>query len=169
MRFSLALPLAFACVQALAQSVDPDSLTTEIRNTGAREVLHKYFDTPAWERQIIPGIKSGSSVWLAVAQEFSAVADAAPSEELGLALYAALPVKPFAVLSVLGAKYGREAEWLCNISFEAELPEEGALPYLARVRGALRSARTPEERKTAAACRRGLARAEVSAKRQGLK
>lgn len=168
-RISLVLSIAFACTQALAQAVDPQSLATEIRSNGAREVLRKYFDTAAWEQQIIPGIKSGSIAWLAVARELSAAADAAPSEELGLALYAALPVKPFAVLSVLGAKYGREAEWLCNISFEAELPAEGAVPYLARVRGALRSARTPDERQTAAACRRGLALAEESAKREGLK
>ena len=106
----LVLSLTFAFSQAFAQPVDPQSMTKEIQSAGAREVLRKYFDTPAWELQIIPGIKSGSIAWLAVAKELSAVADAAPSEELGLALYAALPVKPFAVLAVLGAKYGRNAE-----------------------------------------------------------
>lgn len=168
-RISPAFPLVFACLNAFALPVGPASLATEIRSTGAREVLRKYFDTPAWQEQIIPSIKRGSTDWLAIAKDLYAVADAAPSEELGIALYAALPVKPFAVLSVLGSKYGREAEWLCNVSFEAELPEEGAIPYLLRVRSALRNARTAEERKTAAACRRGLARAEESAKREGLK
>lgn len=161
--------LAFASEQVLAESIDPQSLGAEIRDAGAREVLRKYFETQAWEKLIIPGIKTGSTAWLAIAKDLSAVADAAPSEEIGHALYAALPVKPFAVLAVLAAKYGHEVEWLCNIGFEAEVPEEGALRYLARVRKTLRTANSSEERQTAAECRRGLARAEQSAKLNGLK
>jgi hypothetical protein len=168
-RVAATLLLTSACMHAVAQSITPESLATEIRTSGAREVLRKYFDTPEWEQQIIPGVKSGSTAWLAVARDLSAVADAAPSEELSLALYAALPVRPFAVLSVLGSKHGFEAESLCNMSFEAELPEEGALPYITRVRSSLRSASTPQERRIAAACRRGLARAEESVKRPRLK
>lgn len=168
-RIAATLLLAFACLQSLAQSITPESLAIEIRASGARAVLLKYFDTPEWEQQIIPGVKAGSSTWLAVARDLSAVADAAPSEELSQALYAALPVRPFAVLSALGSKHGFEAESLCNVSFEAEVPEEGALPYITRVRNSLRSASTPEERRVAAACRRGLARAEASVKRARLK
>ena len=88
----------------MAEPATPATVSSEIRSAGARAVLAKYFDTPDWEKAIIPGIKGATDEWLSVARSLSKVADAAPSEELGLALYAALPVRPFAVLTVLRAK-----------------------------------------------------------------
>jgi len=172
-RLSLALTVAaivLAAPLAQSQTISADALASEIRASGARAVLVKYFETPVWINSIRPGIESGSDKWLRIAEQLYKESDGAGTEELGEAIYNALPNRPFAVLREF-ARTSPEAsvESFCDISFEYEVPKEGVHGYLQRVRKALASAKTKQEKAIAAACRRGLVKTEAEAKRLGLR
>ena len=143
-------------------------LIREIQRDGPRAVLRRHFDTSVWATAILPGIKAASDGWLTVAELLHTSADAGGAEDIDLALYSALPVRPFPVLRVLEKKHKRSPSYLCNVSFEAEVPKGGALPYLLLIENALASASTREDKAIAAACRLGLAQARATATRNGL-
>ena len=109
-------------------------LIREIERDGPRAVLRRHFDTLAWTNVILPGIKAASDERLTVAELLQLSADAGGARDLDSALYAALPVRPFSVIRVLEKKCQRPASYLCNVSFEAEVHEGGALPYLQRLK-----------------------------------
>ena len=143
-------------------------LLAEIQARGARRVLHAYYDTKAWSLSVMPGVRSASEDWLTVAVKLKAVADGAAGEDLDLALYGALANNPFRVLPVLEQLYGGPVDQLCNVSFEAELPKQGVVPYISSIRAKLASARSAADREVAAACTRGLELSLETAKAQGL-
>jgi len=163
------------CLLVGAASANPPTrlsaaqLEAEIHAVGAKTVLIKYYDTPAWSASIMPGISSASPAWLRVAERLKAGSDAASSEDLGIALYDALAVAPFRVLPVLTRVYGGSLEDICDVSFEAQVPKQGVSAYLQSVREKLASARTEREKTVAAECLRGLELSQAAATEQGLK
>jgi len=160
-----------AAASAPSGSLSASTVAAEIQTVGASTVLRKYYDTPAWSKAIIPGVRSGAPTWLSVAMQLHTVSDAGSSEDLDLALYAALARAPFRVLPLLSKLYGGTVEDLCNVSFEAELPEPGvsASEYLAQIRAKLADAHTGAEKVMAASCAHGLDRSVAAAKAQGLR
>jgi hypothetical protein len=156
------------CLAGAAERVSPGQLSAEIDAAGPKAVLLKYYDTDVWSNSIEHGIRSAAPEWLRVAEKLHRGADGAGGEDLGLALYGALAVAPLRVLPVLLRVYGGTALELCNVSFEAEIPKQGVAAYLQSVRGGLKAAHTPGERKLAASCSRGLSKSLATAKSQGL-
>jgi hypothetical protein len=154
-------------VSTAAESI-ASKISREINQSNSRQVLRKYYDTPLWVNTMVPGIKTAEDEWLKVAEQLQRGADAAAGEDLDSALYAALPIRPFAVLRVLGKHYKRRMSYLCQVSFEAEIPEGGALPYLERVRHALDSASTKQQKAIATECKNGLDKSRAAAIAQGL-
>ena len=170
-RVSLAFLLLASFVSPLAAqsaSISAKVLRAEISTSGAAPVLQKYYDTPAWENSVMPGIRSANFEWLVIAEQLAPAADGAAGEDLGLALYDGLAVSPFRVLPVLSRMYGRTVEELCNISFEAAIPKQGVVRYVASVQSRLHAANSVQERTVAVSCRRGLERSLQAAKAQGL-
>jgi hypothetical protein len=163
----LSLVPVFALADA-PQKTSAAAIAAEIDSVGASAVLSKYYDTSAWTISILPGIESGAEEWLSIARQFCAVSDAGASEDLGLALYAALAVNPFRVLPALKNVYGGTDEERCTISFEAELPKEGVTKYLNRITMKLKKAKTKTEKTMAVGCLRGLEHTRRVAKAQGL-
>ena len=153
---------------APAYAVTPEALDMEIKASDERTVLSKYYDSSEWVNHILPGIKSGAGPWLRIATQLRRNSDAGASEDIDFALYAAMPLRPFAVIEALGGANKKQTERICNISFEADLPSEGVFVYLNRIRTALLQAKTAHEKLLAAACRKGLIKAELQAKRDGL-
>lgn len=158
---------------SLGVEADPQSnsrysastVAADIRSVGASAVLRRYYETPAWSKSIIPGIRSAAPAWLAVAAQLHQVSDAGASEDLDGALYAALTVAPFRVLPIMLRLYGGTIEDLCNVSFEADVPKPGvsASAYLDEIRTKLGKAHTSAEKVMATSCYRGLNRAAADA------
>ncbi len=165
---SLLLVAGCNCLVGATERVSPDQLSAEIDSMGSKAVLLKYYDTEVWSNSIELGIRSASPDWLRIAEKLHRGADGAGGEDLGLALYGALAVSPLRVLPVLSRVFGGTALDLCNVSFEAEIPKQGVAAYLQSVRFGLKAARTPNERKLAASCKRGLSKSFSTAKSQGL-
>ncbi len=165
---SLLIVAGCNCLVGATERVSPDQLSAEIGFVGPKAVLLKYYDTEVWSNSIEPGIRLASPDWLRIAEKLHRGADGAGGEDIGLALYGAVAVAPLRVLPVLSRVYGGTALDLCNVSFEAEVPKQGVAAYLQSVRFGLKAARTPNERKLAASCRRGLSKSLSTAKTQGL-
>ena len=162
--YVLLLLLAMSSVwSAPTNRVTAAQLKAEIQASGARAVLLKYYDTPAWSLTIMPGIKSATPAWLSAAEMLKSQADATASEDLGLALYSALEVAPLRVAPVLARIYGSSIEEVCNVSFEAEEPKQGKRAYLQSIRVKLALARTKKERAIAVACSHGLELSQATA------
>jgi hypothetical protein len=160
-----------AAAAAPSGSLSASIVAAEIQSVGTSSVLRKYYDTPAWSKSIIPGIRSAAPTWLSVAMQLHTVSDAGASGDLDLALYAALAVAPFRVLPLLSKLYGSTVDDLCNVSFEAEVPKPGvsASEYLAEIRAKLADVHTDAEKVMAASCAHGLDRSAAAAKAQGLR
>ena len=157
-------------VAAPPKNVLADALSKEIEAVGARKVLEKYYDTPAWVNSIMPGIEGASTKWLSVAQKLQSGADGAASEDIALALYfGALPRNPLRVIPLLTAIYGGSVEERCTIGFGAEIPKGGVSSYLGTIRMKLKAAKTDSERAMASACLRGLEQTRIDAKAQGIR
>jgi hypothetical protein len=165
---SLFVVVAWSTTSNAADRVTAAEILREIELHGAKAVALKYYDTQVWAKSIDPGIRSAAPEWLNVADKLSPGAEAAAGEDIGLALYDALAVAPLKVLPVLSRKYGGTARYLCNVSYEADIPKEGANEYLNKVRRGLMRARTPNEKQLAAQCKKGLAQSLATAKSQGL-
>jgi len=116
----------------------------------------------------MPGIRSASPAWLAIANQLFSVSDAGASEDIGIALYEALEVAPLRVLPQLLRIYGGSIEQLCNVSFEVEKPKQGVRNYKRSIRAKLAAARTKHERALAASCSRGLDLSLATATADGL-
>ena len=153
----------------LETPVSPSQLKAEIQASGARAVLHKYYDAPAWSASIMPGIRSAAPAWLEVGEQLDSVADAGASEDLALAFYDALAVAPFRVIALLVRTSGGSVEQICNVSFEDEVPRQGVTAYLNEIRRKLGAPKTSEQKVMAAACMRGLDQSQATAAEQGLR
>ena len=144
-------------------SVWAAQIKAEIQASGAKAVLLKYYDTPAWSLTIMPGIEFAKPDWLSAAEMLKSQADAAAAEDIGLALYGALEVAPLRVAPVLARIYGNSIEEVCNVSFEAKKPKQGTRAYLQSIRAKLALARTSKEKAIAVACSRGLELSQTTA------
>jgi hypothetical protein len=105
---------------------------------------------------MIPGIASADERWLQVALALRPAADGESGEDLGLALYLALPKAPYRVLPFIEKAYGIGTEDACEVSFEALDPEGGPLQYLAQLENALNRDITGDQRPTREKCLRGI-------------
>ena len=144
-------------------------IQTELQATAPRAVLMKYYDTPAWSNSIMPGIRSASPNWLAIAEQLSLESDAAASEDLDIALYDALAIAPYRVLPVLSRRSGESEDKICNVFFESDVPKQGVKVYLQSIRIKLANPKNARQKKAANACLRGLAQSQKAATAQGLK
>ncbi|ATI30507.1 hypothetical protein CR47_0224020 [Ralstonia solanacearum] len=113
------------------------------------------YGTPRWD-VIVQGIASGASDWLRVYAALRRSADAAAGEDLGDAIYDALPQRPFAVLSLLTEESGLTPQRLCTLTFESKLPAGGIDAYLDRLDRALDRASGKAQREVASTCRLGI-------------
>ncbi|MHA6850764.1 hypothetical protein [Ralstonia pseudosolanacearum] len=133
----------------------PSAVLSHIASAGARQTLLASYDTPQWDA-ILKGIASGEDDWLRVYEALRRAADAAAGEDLGDAIYDALPQRPFEVLSLLGAESGATPQQLCTFTFESKRPTEGVSAYLSRLSQALDRASSTTQREVASACRLGI-------------
>jgi hypothetical protein len=156
------------CLVNAAERASADQISAEIDSLGPKAVFLKYHGTKIRSNSIERGIQSATPGWLRVAEKLHGGADGAGGEDLGLALYAALAVAPLRVLPVLARIYGRTALELCNVSYEAAIPKQGVAAYLQSIRDGLKAAHTPDERKLAGQCERGLSKSLTTAKSLGL-
>jgi len=140
-----------------------------IDSAGAREVIRKNYDRRLWLTAIIPGIESAKPEWLEVAVKLRSASDAAAAEDLGSALFRAIAVDPLRVIPVIDRIYESQPLATCNMTFEAEAPKEGVSKYIAKIRRGLQSAKSPEERRIAAECAKGLDATVKYAKIHGIK
>lgn len=140
---------------AQTASPPPSAVLSHIASAGARQTLLASYDTPQWDA-ILKGIASGKDDWLRVYEALRRAADAAAGEDLGDAIYDALPQRPFEVLSLLGAESGATPQQLCTFTFESKRPAEGVSTYLSRLGQALDRASSTTQREVASACRLGI-------------
>ncbi|MFO1267309.1 MAG: hypothetical protein U1F67_11380 [Rubrivivax sp.] len=161
---------AACCLPAAgnARNMTAAEAAAEIRRFGGRAFIDKHFEHESWN-QVLRGIESASPQWLAVGESLKSHSDAGSSEELGLALFGALAVKPLRVLPVLQRVYKSSPERLCNQTFEAQLPKQGVAAYLNSIEQGLLLAKTAAERSMAAECKVGLESSRKYAQENGLK
>ncbi|MHA6910302.1 hypothetical protein ACQUJS_18050 [Ralstonia pseudosolanacearum] len=147
----------FLATATPAQTVPPppSAVLSHIASAGARQTLLASYDTPQWDA-ILKGIASGDDDWLRVYEALRRVADAAAGEDLGDAIYDALPQRPFEVLSLLGAESGATPQQLCTFTFESKRPAKGVSAHLSRLGQALDRASSTTQREVASACRLGI-------------
>ncbi|MHA6833559.1 hypothetical protein [Ralstonia pseudosolanacearum] len=132
----------------------PSAVLSHIASASARQTLLESYDTPRWDA-ILKGIASGDDDWLRVYEALRRVADAAAGEDLGDAIYDALPQRPFEILSLLGAESGATPQQLFTFTFESRRPAEGVGAYLSRLGQAFDRASSTTQREVASACRPG--------------
>ncbi|WP_254706936.1 hypothetical protein [Ralstonia pseudosolanacearum] len=149
-----ALLLATA-LPAQADALTPGTMLSRIASVGARQAIMESYDTPRWDA-IVRGIASGASDWLRVYAALRRSADAAAGEDLGDAIYDALPRRPFEVLPLLTEESGRTPQQLCTLTFESKRPAGGISAYLDRVDRALDRASGKAQREVASACHLGI-------------
>ena len=138
-----------------AHALTPAAALSHVSDVGAKQAVLDYYETPQWDH-VVRGIASGDSDWLKVYTALREAADAGAGEDLGDAIYAAVPKLPFNVLPLLVESTGRTARQLCTFTFESRLPEGGIGAYLDRLDRSLAQASTGEQRKIATACRQGI-------------
>jgi len=152
--FCFVFLVGMAC-RAEESALMPEIVLKRIDALGARKAVNEYIDTPAWAT-ILRGIRSGEPTWLKVFSKLRAGSDAGASEDLALALFEAIPAKPFEVIPVISREYHETTNQVCTFTFEAEMPAGGINRYLSRIENALRQAATETERKIAAECLSGV-------------
>ncbi|CBJ34834.1 hypothetical protein [Ralstonia solanacearum] len=140
---------------AKAAALTPSVTLSHIASVGAKQAILEYYDTPRWDA-IVQGIASGKDDWLRVYEALRRSADAAAGEDLGEAIYDALPLRPFEVLSLLSAESGGTPQQLCTLTFESKRPADGVGAYLDRLDQALNQASSKAQREAASACRLGI-------------
>ncbi len=157
--------LAISLVVALGgagQSLVPEkrlsagAALAQIRSNGPAAFIKAYEHSAAWDRDILAGIEDADASWLTAAKLLKSHADGAVAEEIGLALYGALPKRPFAVIPVLMHVYRSTAEEVCTQTFEAATPPQGIESYLSQLETALSRARSRTEIALAHKCREGV-------------
>lgn len=146
----------------------PSELLAEIHKSSARAVIGNYENTRTWTDVVLPGIASADSRWLLVDEALYTGADAGAAEDLESSTYAALGVAPLRVAPLIARLKKLTLREVCNVSFDAEVPPGGALPYLAKIRKGLRAAKTPGESMIAKECSLGLDAALNATKSQGI-
>ncbi|MCV2357311.1 hypothetical protein LNV09_24465 [Paucibacter sp. B2R-40] len=161
MNTALAIALVVALTGAGQSSVPEKRLSAraalaQIRSNGPAAFINAYEHSAAWDRDILAGIEDADSSWLMAAKLLKPHADGAVSEEIGLALYGALPKRPFAVIPVLMQVYRSTAEEVCTQTFEAATPPQGVDSYLSQLEKALSRARSRTEIDMANQCREGV-------------
>ncbi len=140
---------------AQADALTPGATLSRIASVGAKQAILDAYGTPRWDA-IVQGIASGTSDWLRIYAALRRSADAAAGEDLGDAIYDALPQRPFAVLSLLAEESGLTPRQLCTLTFESKLPAGGIGAYLDRLDRALDQASGKAQREVANACRLGI-------------
>lgn len=153
----LSLSLLAIEVEAAEKIIRAESALAQIRKHGAEAFLKLHGDSAAWDRDLLAGIEEGSPTWLKVAELLKLKADGALGEEIGLALYGALPKRPFEVIPVLRRVYRGTTEEVCTQTFEAAAPPQGVDAYLAQLEANLSRARTSREKTLASSCAKGVA------------
>ncbi|MFC0128333.1 hypothetical protein, partial [Ralstonia solanacearum] len=113
-------------------------------------------DSVQINNHVVRGIASGDRDWLKVYTALRRAADAGAGEDLGDAIYEAVPKRPFKVLPLLAESTGRTPRQLCTFTFESKLPDGGIGAYLDRLDRGLSQASTREQRRMATACREGM-------------
>ena len=154
--FSMTL-IAAAVVSVLSSRAQITSGTVmrHIASVGARQTVVDYFEKPEWV-VIKKGVASGSDNWLKVYVALVPVADAGAGEDLGEAIFEALPVRPFKVLPILSNNGQRKIEELCSFTFEAGIPDGGINAYLTHLEQSLLKADDQSKRAMADSCRLGI-------------
>ena len=165
--FLLTVLLAVATSASATNLITPEQIQAEIKVEGAKAIVLKYYDTPAWQMAIAPGMRSARANWLSVAEKLYVGADGAAAEDIDLALYDALAVAPFRVLPILSRMHRRDIKVLCDVSYEAEFPHEGIVTYLGKIRHELDRAQDRVEKNIASQCKVGLDKSLKSANAHG--
>ena len=145
----------WTATSARAQALTPAAALLHVAEVGAKQAVLDYYETSQWDH-LVRGIASGDRGWLRVYAALRPSADAGAGEDLGDAIYDAIPQRPFNVLPLLAASTGRTPKQLCTFTFEFKLPEGGIGAYLNRLDRALSHASTREQREMATACRQGI-------------
>ncbi|XRD81732.1 hypothetical protein ISN76_09330 [Dyella halodurans] len=130
---------------------------------GERRALADYFESHDWSN-LTRGIGSGEPEWLGVYQALRPVSDGESGEDLGEAIFDALPKYPFRVLPILEVETHVTVQELCTFSFESKYPDDGVESYLTRLDGALALAAGENERRMASQCRLGIQATKESIK-----
>lgn len=145
----------WAVVSTSAHALTPVAALSHVAEVGAKQAVLDYYETPQWDH-VVRGIASGDSDWLKVYTALRQAADAGAGEDLGDAIYEAVPKRPFKVLPLLAESTGRTPRQLCTFTFESKLPDGGIGAYLDRLDRTLSQASTRDQRRMAAACRQGI-------------
>lgn len=136
-------------------SPDAQEVLRHISHAGPQQALLDYYDKRPWPA-ITRGIASGNAAWLKVYLALKPASDGGAGEDLDAAIFDALPVQPFQVLSILMADGRTSAEEVCTFTFEANDPAGGIDADLDRLERALAKADTDQQRALAESCRRGV-------------
>jgi len=150
----LVLCIAFSSA-AYAATVTPDGVLCHIARVGAKQTLTDYYDKPEW-MTIKRGIASGEASWLKIYSDLKSVADAGAGEDLGDAIFEALPRRPFEVIPLLTSGGEYTVKQICTFTFESQVPAQGTRQYLNELKRSLRKARTTDQLKIAHDCREGM-------------
>lgn len=128
-----------------AFELTPSQIRGEIKRVGAKHVVDTMFSIDPdseWTR-MLDNISTGSKEWLDVAKQLKVESDAGASLDLDLAVAAALPTAPSAVLSVLDGSVENSSDVIgvfsvsdvCRVPYLVEEDEQ-----LAEARELLRKA-----------------------------
>jgi hypothetical protein len=147
--------LALSAGLARADELTPDAALAHIASVGPKQAGIDYYGKPGWDA-LVRGIASGNSGWLRVYTALRPSADGAAGEDLGDAIYEAMPARPFDVLPILIANGKLTPQQVCTFTFESSIPSGGISGYLGRLDKSLDPASSNEQRAIAASCRRGI-------------
>jgi len=106
----LALVATVAIGSTLGNTLDPNTLASEIQTRGAKAVASK-LSSQQWV-DVVKGVETGTRPWLQVAKALHQVTDAGYSESLSLAAGVALARAPRDVLLITAQEFSIEA--LCG-------------------------------------------------------
>lgn len=126
-----------------------------ISANGATKTVADYYDKQDW-KVMMKGISSGNTKWLKVYSLLNPIADASAGEDIGEAIFDALPSRPFQVLPLLTADSVYTVEQVCTFTFEDKVPSGGVNKYLTRLERSLEKANSKSQYLTAQSCIRGI-------------
>lgn len=155
MALLLATMLCLPISEALASDPSANDVLAHIRRAGEQRALGDYFRPDRWPN-LMRGIASGDPAWLRVYQALRPVSDGEAGEDLGGAIFDALPKQPFRVLPILEGETHTTVRQLCTFGFESKYPDGGIESYLTRLDRSLALAAGEEEERVAAQCQLGI-------------
>ncbi len=131
-----ALLLAGLAPAQAGAALTAQQVLQHIQAVGPEQAIGDYYGHPEWEA-ILQGVASAKPEWLQAYSALETVADSGAGEDLGKAIFEAIPSKPFKVLPLLTDNGTYTYAQACTFSFDSAMSAGEVQDYLRRLERAL--------------------------------